>query len=399
MSSPSNSRISPLVFIVLAIVVIGAAWWGINALSNAKPAGGPAAQAPSGPPPATVIMAPVQSISSTRTQRVVGTLRAKSRSEIAARESGAVLEIKANEGDSVAKGTVIARLDPRRLTAQIAEARAQITVAKATVHQKKSRVKRSSIDLEMKEKLYRDAAISQSEVLDARSASNVDKSVSAATLDSLKAAESRLELLTVRLEDLDIKAPFAGTVVARHSELGEWVEPGTSIVTLVSTGPIEAWLNVPERFATVARGKEIPVTLTATGQTVTSTALTIIPEAEASTRTLHIVATLPNPDNTLVPGLSVTAELPVTEKAERLAVSVNAVVQGYAGPGVFIPTRQGEGLPIAKRIPVTILFQDDALIYIEADGLKAGDPVVVEGNERLFPFQPLIIAEREKGTP
>jgi RND family efflux transporter MFP subunit len=398
MSSPSKSRISPLVFIVLAIVVIGTAWWGINAFSSAKPTGASPDQATSGPPPATVIMAPVQSIPSVQIQRVVGTLRAKSRSEIAARESGAILEISADEGDTVAKDSVIARLDPRRLTAQIAEARAQITVAEATVHQKKSRVERTSIDLEMKEKLLIDEAISLSEVLDARSASNVDKSISAATLDSLKAAESRLELLTIRLEDLTIKAPFAGTVVARHSELGEWVEPGTPIVTLVSTGPIEAWLNVPERFATVARGKEISVTLTATGQTVTSTALTIIPEAEASTRTLHMVATLPNPDNTLVPGLSVTAGLPVTEKANRLAVPVNAVVQGYAGPGVFVPSRQGKGLPVAKRIPVTILFQDDALIYLEADDLNAGDQVVVEGNERLFPFQPLIIAEREKGT-
>ena len=73
---------------------------------------------------------------------------------------------------------------------------------------------------------------------------------------------------------------------------------------------------------------------------------------------------------------------------------MNAVVQGYAGPGIFIPAPQENGLPVAKRIAVEVLFQDNELVYLNAEGLNAGDQVVVEGNERLFPFQPLIIGER-----
>ena len=75
----------------------------------------------------------------------------------------------------------------------------------------------------MKEKLFTQKAISESEVLDARSASNVDNSVYKAAEDSLKAAISRLELLSVRLDDLEVRAPFDGRVVERHSDLGEWV--------------------------------------------------------------------------------------------------------------------------------------------------------------------------------
>lgn len=396
MSSNSSTRIPPLVFVALAAAVIATAWWGISALASAKPEEGPAGGAPSGPPPANVVLAPVQTITSAQTHRVIGTLRAKSRSEIAAREAGAILEITVNEGDTIAKDAVIARIDSRRIEAQLAEARAEITVAEALVHQKKSRVKRSTIDLEMKEKLFTSKAISESEVLDARSANNVDNSVYAATEDSLKAAQSRLELLNVRLQDLEIRAPFAGTVVSRHIELGEWAEPGASIVTLVSSGDIEAWLQIPERFAASTRGQKVPVTIAATGQTVESSSLTIVPEAGTTTRTLQMIATLPNPGNTLVPGLSVTAEVPVSENTERLAVPVNAVVQGYAGPGLFIPATQEGGLPIAQRIPVEILFQDDNLIYLTAEGLKADDQVIVEGNERLFPSQPLIIHERNQ---
>jgi RND family efflux transporter MFP subunit len=394
----SQPKTSPLIVVILAILVIGSSWWGINALSKAKSKAeeDPSGSAPGGPPPANVILATVESKTSTQTHQVVGTLRAKSRAKIAAREAGATLTINFDEGDLVEINSVIATLDTRRLDAQIAEATAEITVAEALVHQKKSRVKRSAIDLAMKETAFAGNALSEAEVLDARSANNVDNSIYASAQDSLKAAKSRLELLNVRLDDLKILAPFTGRVVERHIEPGEWAEPGSAIVTLVSSGEIEAWLQVPERFATTARGKQIPVTVTATGQTVTSTSLTIVPEAETSTRTLQVVALLPNSGDTLVPGLSVSAALPVSENTERLAVPVNAIVQGYAGPSIFISsTQEGSPLPVAKRLPIEILFQENETVYLKAEGLKAGDQVVVEGNERLFPFQTLLIGERK----
>ena len=392
----SQPKTSSLIVVILAILVIGASWWGINALSKATAEEDPSGSTPGGPPPANVILATVESKASTQTHQVVGTLRAKSRAKIAAREAGATLTINFDEGDLVEINSVIATLDTRRLDAQIAEAIAEITVAEALVHQKKSRVKRSAIDLAMKETAFAGNALSEAEVLDARSANNVDNSIYASAQDSLKAAKSRLELLNVRLDDLKILAPFTGRVVERHIEPGEWAEPGSAIVTLISSGEIEAWLQVPERFAATARGKQIPVTLTATGQTVTSTSLTIIPEAETSTRTLQMVALLPNPGDTLVPGLSVSAALPVSENTERLAVPVNAIVQGYAGPGIFISSSQeGSPLPVAKRLPIEILFQENETVYLKAEGLKAGDQVVVEGNERLFPFQTLLIGDRK----
>jgi multidrug efflux pump subunit AcrA (membrane-fusion protein) len=71
-------------------------------------------------------------------------------------------------------------------------------------------------------------------------------------------------------------------------------------------------------------------------------------------------------------------------------------VQGYAGSGVFVGTLvEGSPLPIATRLPVEVLFQEKEIVYIKAEDLKAGDQVVVEGNERLFPSQPLLIRERK----
>jgi RND family efflux transporter MFP subunit len=316
---------------------------------------------------------------------------------LAAREAGAILEVLAKEGDLVQEGSVIAKIDPRRLDAQFLEAKAAVTEAHALVTQRKAEKTRASTDLKMKEQLFAQKAISESEVLDARRGADVAEALVSAAEESLGAMEARVNLVKVRREDLEIRAPFTGRVLARHTEIGEWVTPGSPVVTMVSVGEIEAWLQVPERFATIASSENIPVKLSATGKMVTATQLIPVPVADASSRTVQMIAILPDPENLLVPGLSVSADLPVTERIEQLMVPVNAVVRSYAGPGVFVPMKTPDSpLPVAKRIDVEILYQTDGYVFIRSEELKEGDEVIVEGNERLFPFQPLMIQEAKK---
>jgi RND family efflux transporter MFP subunit len=388
---------SPAVFIGLAVIIILLSWWGITAISSAKVEAGPAKDAPSGMPPANVILSKVEKKLSQQTHRVIGTLRAKSRSMLAAREAGAILEVLVKEGDLVKEGSVIAKIDPRRLDAQLLEAKAAVTEAHALVTQRKAEKTRASTDLKMKEQLFAQKAISESEVLDARRGADVAEALVSAAEESLGAMEARVNLVKVRREDLEIRAPFTGRVLACHTEIGEWVTPGSPVVTMVSVGEIEAWLQVPERFATIASSENIPVKLSATGKMVTATQLIPVPVADASSRTVQMIAILPDPENLLVPGLSVSADLPVTERIEQLMVPVNAVVRSYAGPGVFVPMKTPDSpLPVAKRIDVEILYQTDGYVFIRSEELKEGDEVIVEGNERLFPFQPLMIQEAKK---
>jgi predicted deacylase len=68
-------------------------------------------------------------------------------------------------------------------------------------------------------------------------------------------------LLQVRLDDTTIAAPFDGYVIERHVEPGEWVRPGDPIITLVSAGIIEAWIEVPERFAGDIAQATTPITV------------------------------------------------------------------------------------------------------------------------------------------
>ncbi|MBK1832783.1 efflux RND transporter periplasmic adaptor subunit [Roseibacillus ishigakijimensis] len=404
MSSESSSATKKqtggrlLRFLLLAALLAVGVWIGLRTLQKTEPAGATAGggEAPQGPPPSTVKVTRVEARASQNTHRVVGTIRAVSRADVAAREDGAVIEILVNEGDTVEQHQVLARLDARRLDAQIAQAQASLTAARSLITQREAERERNETDLSMKEKLFAEKAISQAEFLDAERSQKVAGSQEQSARDSLKAAAAALDLLQVRKDDLVIRAPFAGRVVARHIEPGEWLNPGQTAFTLVNSGRVEAWLQVPERFANSVGGSDIVVEVA--GRDYPATNLRPVPEANEVTRVLTVIADIEDSRDELVPGLAASAFLPVTEESERLAVPSDALVTTYAGRALYRAQPQQSGLPIAEQLPVTVLFQQDGITYIESDVLQEGDLVVTDGNERLRAGASLAITPAEPQT-
>lgn len=397
----STSSGGGLRWVILALIVFGGLWVGIQALRKAEPAGAGGQKgggAPQGPPPATVIVATVTQTPVQETRSVTGTLRAMERAEVAAQESGAVLEVKVDVGDLVKKGDVIALLDDRRLKASLLEAKATLTASEAMVVERSAESERAKRDLEMKDQLFAQRAVAERELLDSREATEVKVARLKASKDQVEALESALELLNVRLADATIKAPFDGRIVSRHVDPGEWIAPGNPVVTLISAGRVEAWMSVPERFIGQVTSSKSALSITAdgSGETAEVVSLRQVADIDPVTRLFPVVAILEDKNGTLAPGLSVHAELPVGVASARLGVSVNAVIESYQGASVMKVVSAGEGLPIAERIQVKTMFRRNEIVYVESDNLKAGDQIVIEGNERLFPGTPLIVATPEK---
>lgn len=386
---------------MLATIVFGGLWFGIQALRKAEPAGavGAGGEVPQGPPPATVFVAPVALQSVQQRREVTGSLMAVERAEVAAQESGKVAEVLVDVGDLVKTGDPLLNVDARRMEAELAEREAMATASAARVEERSAEAERANRDLKMKEDLFAQRAVSEREFLDAKREASVAEARGKAAKDEQKAAESALELLRVRLEDLSVKAPFDGVVVERHVDAGEWLAPGEAVVTLVSTGTVEAWISVPERFAGRINSDDAPLEIEADGSGMKTTALSVrqVADIDATTRLFPVVALIDDLDGKLMPGLSVRADIPVGEREERLAVPVDAVIETIAGASVFkvVP---GKGMPIAEKVPVEVLFREGTTVYVSSDQLKPADQVVVEGNERLFPGTPLIVAEPESGA-
>jgi len=240
--------------------------------------------------------------------------------------------------------------------------------------------------------LWDDKAVAEREFLDAVRGAKVAKAREDAARESIDAAGKRLDLLKVRQTDLEVKAPFDGRVVARHKELGEWAQAGDPLVTLVSTGEIEAWLQLPERHAgKLKTTTPDAVTLRVPGQNgeIRADKIALVPDVEGRSRRFTIIAHIPDPENTLTPGASVEAEVPLGKPVPRLAVGSDAILKSYAGTFVWV-VRVPEGAPpAAERVPVELLFERDGEAFVAPGALKPGDRVIVEGNERLFPGTPI----------
>jgi len=389
MSASSSFRLTAAwIGLVLLLAVTG--WFGWKALFDTKPQ--EAATGGGGRPPSTVIVKPAEARETVEFLPVTGTLRAVRRAKVAARESSAVEAVNVDEGDLVETGDVLARLDARRLDALVLEASAALTSVRAELTQREAEHQRAIQDEGMMRALWDERAVSEREYLDTVRELKVAAARENASLEAISAAAKRFDLLEVRRVDLDIKAPFAGRIVARHSELGEWLNEGDPVVTLVSTGEMEAWLQLPERHVALLKEtapESVEIEVRGGSGTLRADKLSLVPDVEGRSRSFQLIAHLPDPENALTPGTTVRAMVPLGAPKLRLVVSADAVLKGYSGTYVFVPEDSGEGPPTAKRIPVTVLFERDGESVLAEGELKSGDQVIVEGNERLFPNTPL----------
>ncbi|MEZ5978617.1 MAG: efflux RND transporter periplasmic adaptor subunit [Planctomycetota bacterium] len=346
------------------------------------------AQGPGGPAPVRVDGASVENVQEMR--RVTGEIRAKQSSLVAVREGGIVSELLVREGDRVEEGQPLARLDGVRLGDELAVLLAQLEESRAAVEEQRAVVSQAEFDLTTLEELAKRDAANQKELVDARSSLAVERARLARSERGVTVFEARRQQLQQRVADMEPRAPFSGVVVARHTEVGAWLAAGAPIVQLVSDRSLEVRLDVPQAYWSPLAASQDPIQLgvDAVGSR-TSTNWRMVPAIQTAGRTFPLIAELDDAEG-LAPGMSVTATVPTGERADRLTVSRDGVLQGPTGFYVYVARPGADGAPHTAAIaPVQVLFYSGDRVVVQSPALTAGDLVVVEGNERLYPGQPV----------
>lgn len=317
-------------------------------------------------------------------QAVTGTLRAVSRGDVAALEPGRLMKLSVREGDVVKQGDVIAEIDSRRLQAQRAIAVADLRVAEAEMQRRQAIAKRATADLARNERLVRENAVSRQEYDSALADSDIaNAEIEAAKRQILRATEA-IRLLDVRLSDTKLSVPYDAYIVARHIEPGDWVQPGDSLLTLISTGVVNAWLEVPERLAdSLTKDCGVAIQLAATGRPLSTIRTKRVADVNQRVRTIQLIATVENPAGVLLPGMSVKGWVPSGGSGNYLTVPKDAIVRRGGQSNVFAVDETGK----SNQILVRILFETTDRVAVESSRLKAGTQVITEGNERLLPDQ------------
>jgi RND family efflux transporter MFP subunit len=356
----------------------------------------------SGPPPTPVRAIRAEAREMQAREAVTGSLRAAFDAVLAAREEGAVLEVKVRAGRFVRKDEALVTVDARRLVAQRTGVEASLAEARATAAMASAEADDADEDLRSLEAAAKGGnSVSPRELRRARTlAKSLRAGVDAANKRN-EALEAQLELWNLRIADATLRAPFDGTVVETRVEVGEWVSPGTDLVRLVSTGHLEVWLDVPERFMGALGGDagsngEIVVRAGAAKGDVVATNVRRVPRVDPGTRTFPLVASIEGDAAAkLSPGMSASGWIPVGERTKTLMVPKDALVYRPAGVAVMTVGGRDEGgatmAGTALMVPIKILFETRREVAVELTegGLAPGAAVIVEGNERLFPGTPV----------
>ena len=332
--------------------------------------------------PALVDVAKAEQIETALSRRFVGAIRPKRISVVGAESGGRIAEYKIREGMRVEAGSVLAVIDKKPQELLINAKKAQIRFAKAAilelrngsrpeeVDQAKAAVAREEADIELRRyrhekamQLFRNETISEDEVklalFELRAAeARLKSAVAALTLaekgprpERILAAEAQIEIREAELAQLEddlerhtARAPFTGYVVQTNTELGERVNVGDPLMTIVELDEIEAVLPVPNDAANRLRaGTEVTVvvpSLPAKEQRFQGTIVAIVPRAEERGRTLPVKVRIKNVIKDGVPRLKAGALavgiLPVGDPVPTLLVPTDAIVLGGPSPTVWV---------------------------------------------------------------
>ncbi|HEY7171722.1 MAG TPA: efflux RND transporter periplasmic adaptor subunit [Vicinamibacterales bacterium] len=354
--------------------------------------------------PAAISVSPVtaneQPIS--RFIRATGSLTAEDQAAVAAEVGGRVIATPVERGSAVAEGVELIRISSTEAEAQVKEAEANAAQIEARLGLTNGasfdvntvpevQTAKASYELAQNEfarikSLLDQRVVSQSEfdqrrtqMESARQQYEAAKNGAAQQYQGLQAARARVSLARKALSDTTVRAPFTGLVAERTVSVGDYVNRGQKVVTVVRIDPLRVMLTVPEQFVSaVAVGAPVSFEVDAyPGRQFSGKIRYVSPALEANQRALTIEAVVPNTTRELKPGLFATARIEQPQRTPGVVVPAAAVQTAGGTSRLFVVT----GDRVEERV-VTVGQTLGADVEI-TNGLKAGERVATRNVNKL----------------
>ena len=364
-------RIKGHKIIAIIVLIAAAAWVGTGKFASvgseeahaAQPAPDEQTTGDFGEPEETTSLRTVAALTPVFTDhareiRISGVTGADKRAVLAARSDGIISALPINQGEVVAADTTV-------MTVEGADVAAAVMTAQATLAQREQ-------ELEVAEKLFKTGNTAELQLIKVRA----DKAAAEAALSQAEAAVDRLSL----------HAPFAGVIDKVEVELGEWVQSGTPIATMLSLDPIVVRAEVSELdVGYVAVDDRASVRLV-NGRVLDGTVRHIAREASAETRTYPVEVVLANPDGTVPAGM--TAEASLFTEPERAVIVPRSVItlstEGELGLRVVGPDDVARFASVEliddtpEGLVLTGVPEDVRIIVLGQDLVRDGEKVTVK---------------------
>jgi len=296
------------------------------------------------------------------------TIEAERTAEVLSETSGVITELLVREGERIAEGEVLARVDSRerRLEHQQAELR----------------LSRAEAELKRQQRAFEQDLVAGHEYEKAR----FDRDIAA----------SEKEAARLALERTEIRAPFSGTVTEVLPVAGARLEPGERLLTLADFDTLIARLYVPERdVAGLAPGQParvFPESAPAEGGR-RGVVREISPVVDRETGTVKVTVAIPaGPESLARPGSFARVTIDTGVRENAVLTPRRAVIRGGGGNHLFVVE---DGRAVRREVTLGVEMEGPAGAVVEvAGGLEAGEQVVVAGQGTLAPGAHVDVRDR-----
>ena len=314
---------------VLAVVALLAIVGGLAAVKYKQISGlisAGKAMEKAGPPPEPVSTSLARADTWQETLDAVGSVAAARGVTVSNDAPGVVSAIHFESGKLVHTGDVLVELDSNVERAQLASLEARKELAQINAGRTRALVATDSLP---------------------RAQQDTDDAV-------VKTSRSDLDVLRAQIARKTVRAPFTGKLGIRQVNLGQYLNPGTTLTSLEATDTVFVDFTLPQQLLrTVALGMPVHVVIEGEAATpVDGTIGAIDPSIDAVTRSIKLRASLPNKDEKLLPGMFAKVSVALPDKRDVVIVPVQGVVHASYGDSVYVveDRRDDAGNPAAGKV-------------------------------------------------
>jgi membrane fusion protein (multidrug efflux system) len=275
---------------------------------------------------------------------------------IASEAAGRIVELNLDEGSKVEEGDTLVKVDTSQQSAQAGQLQAQLRQVES--------------DIRRTERLLDRGLATESDLEQLRT--------------QKASLQQQLRGVYIGVGSGTTEAPFDGQVVQKHTEIGEFANPGAALGRVIDISQLKVIVDLPEReIGTVSEGQPARVQIPALGERVEGEVARIGAEADTRSRTFPVEVVIDNPDGRLRAGMRARVEIKKNHLENVVVAPLDALMQGIEGTEAVVVR---DGLAYVVQVSVGPSRGNYAVI---TEGISAGAELVVRGQNDLVNEEPV----------
>ncbi len=313
-----------------------------------------------------------------------GYVTARRQATVSSKVTGKVTEVLFEEGLKVKEGQVLARLDDTNVKTSLDVAQAQLDSAKAALAETEAQLKNANLEFQRTTELVKQRIASQADLdLAESNAKSLTAHLAQQKLD-VTVAERQVAMWQQQMDDMIIRAPFAGVITTKDAQPGEMISPvsagggftRTGIGTIVDMNSLEIEIDVNESYINrVEAGQSVEATLDAYPDwKIPCKVIAIIPTADRQKSTVKVRVGFDQLDPRILPDMSVKVAFQNAGGASptRAVLIPKDSIRNLDGRDVVFVAQHGHAE--RRAVTVTDTQGDDSVL---SAGVSAGEQVIV----------------------